>query len=271
MSLKFNINKLNLTLLNNNFCVKDLNDKILYLSDNLKEKLDNMTLVIDAVYYYNNLYYEKQKIKVNLDNKPYYIETYTDITKYYNEIIKLSETIKHLKNENADLKIDDLTKLPVRKELNSYLERTKYTKDTKIFVMCDIDNFKKINDTLGHAIGDLFLNRFGHHLLDNVRIEDFVGRYGGEEFLIIFNTDSIDVVVTRLKKVISSLMEDKILKKYQLNNVTFSAGIYILKANSYTKLAIENVDKAVYYVKINGKNGIAIYDDEKNDFTMLGK
>lgn len=271
MSLKFNINKLNLTLLNNNFCIKDLNDKILYLSDNLKGMFDNMILIIDNVYNYNNLYYEKQKTEVTLDNETYYIETYTDITKHYNEIIKLNKIIRSLKSENINLKIDEVTKLPVRKELNSYLERTKYTKDTKICVMCDIDNFKKVNDTYGHVIGDLFLCRFGHHLLDNVRVEDFVGRYGGEEFLLIFNTDSIDVVVTRLNKVISSLMEDKLLEKYQLNNVTFSAGMYILKANSDTKLAIENVDKAVYYVKINGKNGIAIYDDEKNDFTMLGK
>ena len=146
---------------------------------------------------------------------------------------------------------DSLTKLKNRRAITN-LEQY----DSIIF--CDIDYFKKINDQYGHHTGDLVLVEISSILKENVRETDFVGRWGGEEFLILLKNcdikDAYDKAVI-LKK------EMKLLSKKMGFNITLSFGINSLNKDNL-KNAINDADKAMYKSKKDGRNKITIYQQK---------
>ena len=95
----------------------------------------------------------------------------------------------------------------------------------------------------------------GKIINENIGANDFAGRYGGEEFLIIFATDNTSIVKRRI---------DKINKMFNINsnslNLSFSAGISIYNKDKTIHETIEEADVALYYIKKNGKNNSAIYN-----------
>jgi len=120
--------------------------------------------------------------------------------------------------------------------------------------MCDIDNFKKVNDRYGHLTGDSVLKSVGKILRENTRFSDVVGRYGGEEFSIIFPNTSPDKAVLALEKL------RKIVERYNFDGVkiTMSFG-----CSSFPKEGIKSpedllakADEALYVAKSKGKNRV---------------
>lgn len=118
----------------------------------------------------------------------------------------------------------------------------------------DVDNFKQVNDTLGHSAGDSLLHAIAVTIRHNIRLSDTVSRLGGDEFAILMpETDSDNA-----KKAINKLHE-YLIKMVQQNKypVTFSIGVvschYLCKFDELIKAA----DKLMYSVKSRGKNGIA--------------
>ncbi|MEG2322389.1 MAG: GGDEF domain-containing protein [Bacilli bacterium] len=213
--------------------------------DKIKE---NVLLIEDNIYKYKNKFYEYDNKIITLDNVEYKIETYNDITRFQNLIMELKE--------------DKITTLPNRNEIENFIERHKEYHNDMIFVLCDIDDFKQINDTYGHQMGDYILNKVGIIFKENVRGKDFVGRYGGEEFLLIFKTNDLHIVEKRLEKIRLSILKDEKDKVDEEIKVYFSAGIARYKENDNIKDIINRADMASYYVKEHGKNGDAIYDDK---------
>lgn len=128
-------------------------------------------------------------------------------------------------------------------------------------VMCDADNFKGINDTYGHNLGDRVLKLIAENLNSNTRHDDIVCRYGGDEFLVIFQFCSLNVVVDRMKKIQESI--EKIGIDLGIN-VTLSIGIAESKNGLSLDDAIIQADKALYFSKGNGKSQISIYERVKN-------
>lgn len=167
---------------------------------------------------------------------------------------------KHLKELSIR---DGLTQLYNRRYIFKLfkLEIEKFEKNNHplSISIIDIDHFKKINDRFGHIMGDEVLKNIANVLGKNLRHGDHIGRYGGEEFLIILpNTRSEEAleIIQRIKTIINELVwKEKDLK------VSFSGGIVEINLkNSYDKLedAIDIADKLLYKAKDNGRNQIEV-------------
>lgn len=127
--------------------------------------------------------------------------------------------------------------------------------------MLDIDDFKRINDTFGHPVGDEILKGLVEELMTNARDSDIVARYGGEEFAIIFPDipgRSAADAANRMR----DLVERREFKVPQLNRVlriTVSVGVAIYPGDGVTNAdLISRADAALYFAKKNGKNRVAI-------------
>lgn len=154
---------------------------------------------------------------------------------------------------------DSLTSLFTRRyffeRFNEELNRSKRHNFKFSFLMIDIDDFKKCNDTYGHMVGDVILRETAKVIKESVREIDLVARYGGEEFSIILpETDrkgSI-LVAERIRRKI----EDNIFKAYDEKlKVTVSIGLSVYPEDSEnSEDIVEKADKALYAAKSSGKN-----------------
>lgn len=200
-------------------------------------------MVYENVYKFDDNYYKNKTKFIKIDDLEYKIEYLENITKYIEFIL----TIKK----------DKITGLATRDDLEDYVSKLR---KSSIFVLCDIDDFKKVNDNYGHPVGDQVLNILGNIIKENIREKDFAGRYGGEEFLIIFDTDNVEIVKKRI---------DKMNKEFNLRgknlNLSFSAGISYYAENKTISETIKEADIALYYVKRNGKNGSIVYSKELDE------
>jgi two-component system, cell cycle response regulator len=126
----------------------------------------------------------------------------------------------------------------------------------------DIDNFKQVNDTYGHASGDTILRNFAAYLKHAVREEDYVIRYGGEEFLLLMPGISGNAAANRLRDMLEGYMQ----KPQELTQETiynsFTAGISSNSNEQRFSLhqLIERADQALYYGKRNGKQQVNVYE-----------
>ncbi len=132
-------------------------------------------------------------------------------------------------------------------------------------IMTDIDFFKNVNDTYGHAVGDLVLKSVSKVMRTQLREYDIAGRYGGEEFVILLPFTKIEeakMVAERLraaienKKIdISQIVPDNDTKEIR---VTISLGVYQLKNSDSEADLLQNADKALYKAKETGRNKVVI-------------
>jgi diguanylate cyclase (GGDEF)-like protein len=133
--------------------------------------------------------------------------------------------------------------------------------------LLDIDNFKKVNDTFGHPVGDDILKGLVAELMTNARDTDVVARYGGEEFAIIFPdtpAHSARDAANRLR----ALVESRVFAPPQLGktlHITVSVGIAVYPQDGLTPAdLISRADAALYFAKKNGKNRVAAAGDAMN-------
>jgi diguanylate cyclase len=120
--------------------------------------------------------------------------------------------------------------------------------------LIDIDNFKKLNDTLGHATGDLALKALAAAVRERLRPADHLARFGGEEFVVLLpDTDDADAqqVLTRLQR---GLTEALFLHEGREVFVTFSAGVTAWRTGEPLQSTLERADEALYEAKRTGKN-----------------
>lgn len=165
-----------------------------------------------------------------------------------------------------ELEIDPLTQLYNRRYLGNYLDGAfAYCKDNngKMYIaMADIDDFKKINDTYGHEVGDYILSLLGEIIRNNAMGKYRGFRYGGEEFALLFSHDDKKRVVDTLEKIREDFLHysEKAGKKIP---ATISIG-YAGFSKTYDSPAVwlGNADKALYKAKRNGKNQSVHYTAE---------
>ncbi|MDX1692428.1 MAG: diguanylate cyclase [Ketobacteraceae bacterium] len=155
---------------------------------------------------------------------------------------------------------DALTELPNRQAYNEHIER-EYSRWKRrsyplSIAICDIDNFKAINDNLGHLRGDKVLKLVARELSRRVRNEDFVARYGGEEFIIVMPDTDEPSAVAAVEKV-RACIEDC---PFNFNNeripVTASFGVTSFYDNDTIESCFERADKALYKAKAAGRNRV---------------
>jgi two-component system, cell cycle response regulator len=161
---------------------------------------------------------------------------------------------------------DSLTNLENRGEIISLLQRElargRRERSTVGIVLADLDHFKKINDTLGHSAGDAVLQETARRLRAALRVYDGVGRYGGEEFLLVLPGCDFPAALQRAEAVRHAI-EEKVMPCPQGNvTVTLSVGVTVADCSSDTsvELLLERADTALYRAKNSGRNRVEYCD-----------
>lgn len=193
----------------------------------------------------------KEKVKnIELETK------YEDTLKVQEQISKLAYT-------------DSLTELPNRIGFTNMLDNVMDTlrlEETISILKLNMDDFKIINDTLGHSYGDELLIDVTHRLKQAVTQDDYFARFGGDEFIVLSqNITDISLYEDKIKKIMKVFSYPFALSGKEFF-VTVSIGVVLIpKDGKTTQVLLKNVDSAMYAAKANGKNTYCYYDETMNE------
>ncbi len=158
--------------------------------------------------------------------------------------------------------IDPLTNLMNRASFDSLLNQTitekKLSPENSYFALMDIDFFKKINDNFGHLYGDEVLILLARAMAESFRSNDWLFRYGGEEFAVVLHHLDHDEAISSLERFRRKIEETNFP---QVGQVTISIGFSAIVAHEPSSSLIDRADQALYYVKNNGRNQTLCYED----------
>lgn len=161
---------------------------------------------------------------------------------------------------------DSLTGLPNRKlfsdRLGIVLAQAKRNKKKVGIVMLDLDNFKDVNDTLGHDVGDILLKAVAERLSGTLRKSDTVARFGGDEFVLIFpDMEVIEEAIQVVQKIIDRFHKPFLIDTHQLV-VTTSIGIAVYPNDGMDEeILMKNADIAMYQAKQAGRARYQLYKE----------
>ena len=176
--------------------------------------------------------------------------TEAEIMKLHLELDRVSAQARH----------DPLTGALNRKGLDEALNRELANVRRKETPLCvaflDIDNFKRINDDLGHSTGDQALAHLAQVARESMRPQDTLARYGGEEFVILLPDTPLDKGIEAMTRLQRELTKKFFLSGTEKVLITFSAGVAQLVANESGADAIKRADQAMYLAKRAGKNRV---------------
>lgn len=194
------------------------------------------------------------------DNRlSHYIASFTDISERKKAEAQISQLAYH----------DTLTGLVNRFSLQGQLDQAVAMAQREhhllAVIFLDVDRFKTINDTMGHAIGDELLVEVAQRLLDNVRGSDIVARLGGDEFVIVLTELDTPTAAARLAdKILQALQRAFHIQNNELHT-TASLGIALFPADGTdSETLMKNADTAMYHAKSEGRNNIQFFTAEMN-------
>ena len=182
-----------------------------------------------------------------------FIVVYLDIT----ERKKAERIIRHMAH------FDSLTGLANRahfsEKLDGLLNQKRQGDDNVALALIDLDNFKNVNDTYGHPMGDALLQRVSEILKYQIRDNDFAARVGGDEFAILFpNIHEMEEIMHPLKRMLEQLMQPIVIKGVTIKiGASIGVSLYPQHAHSMESL-IKAADEALYLVKESGRGNIEI-------------
>ncbi len=178
------------------------------------------------------------------------IQTDAELLKLHEELDRVSTQARH----------DPLTGALNRKGLEEAVEREISSVRRKETPLCmallDIDNFKKLNDTMGHVTGDNALAHLAKVARESMRPQDTLARYGGEEFVILLPDTPLDKGIEAMTRLQRELTTKFFLSGAEKILITFSAGVAQLAPDETGGEAIRRADKAMYLAKRAGKNRV---------------
>lgn len=155
---------------------------------------------------------------------------------------------------------DTLTSLANRRKFNEDFEKViknSHKKTNKVLLfLIDIDDFKYVNDTYGHLIGDQVLKRVALVLKASLRKNDKIARWGGEEFAILLEDTSLENGLHIAEKLSAAIKTDVQIQEMIEKPLTLSMGVGALKSSDSQDGLIQKVDKALYRAKEQGKDSI---------------
>lgn len=191
------------------------------------------------------------------------------VEKEQNDARRLESLSRQVGSLKSDLEMakqasvtDRLTGASNRLYFDSYiansLERYVLSGARFSLLMCDLDDFKKINDSFGHKEGDSVLKTFVSECRALIRIEDVLARYGGEEFAIVLSGVSLRKAIRRAQKICSRIASSRYLVESQgtsrLLTFTTSIGVAEVRPDDTVDTLLDRADRALYMAKRTGKN-----------------
>lgn len=239
-------------------------DAITYIScihhDDKKQVIQEVAKAIqDKLYFFKHKPYRV----VTKDGDIKWILDSTVIVRDENH--KITNFVGYLTNisalKNSELKLqklsrtDQLTKVCNRMHIDDVLQNQYYrfyrANETTSIILLDIDFFKNVNDDYGHLVGDSVLIEFAKILLSSIRKGDVLGRWGGEEFLIILPHTNLNQAIKLAKKLQKIIFENNFST---INHKTASFGVSTFERGMSVETLIDSADKALYLSKENGRN-----------------
>lgn len=179
---------------------------------------------------------------------------------------------KRLKRVAIDANTDALTGIYNRRAFNQKLSEILSDKKRKLSViMIDIDHFKRLNDTYGHLTGDKVLKFVASLIGKNIRGQDYLARFGGEEFVLILPDTPLDNALCVANNIRSYLSKQKLYdssNNEQLGRITLSMGVSCRVASDTPEKIIGRADQCLYLAKSQGRNK-ALCQKELSEVSML--
>jgi len=144
--------------------------------------------------------------------------------------------------------------------LGRELARSRREHVSTSILMCDLDHFKSVNDTYGHLAGDDVLKETAKRLLSSVRSYDLVGRYGGEEFLVILNNCNPAYALARAEQICKTIAQKPAQTSSGAVPITMSLGLLVSQEWDCLPLEelLQHADEALYAAKASGRNCVKI-------------
>jgi diguanylate cyclase len=175
---------------------------------------------------------------------------------------QLAERVDVLESElrrlSAEVSTDQLTQIANRRGLIAQFEIEQARRQREGSELCisllDIDNFKRLNDELGHAAGDIALKSLAHAVKQALRPTDMVARFGGEEFVVVLPGTPLDEAQQILSRLQRGLTGSLFMHEDKPVFVTFSAGVTAYRDGETLEAALERADQGLYQAKRTGKN-----------------
>ena len=203
---------------------------------------------------------KQKKLKMIFKQNHFLDAVKNDYVNYYNYISQQKQVESKLKYIGEH---DSLTGLITRPLMNDRIQQGILWSDRhkNMMAICflDIDDFKQVNDTYGHIIGDQLLIEISKRLKRCLRKTDSIARVGGDEFIfILLEINSEDAAINVIKKIFQCFKIPFQIDDLSIT-VTYSIGVSLYPKDGKKSL-IEKSDSAMYYVKKNGKNNFKIFD-----------
>ncbi|MDD3239464.1 MAG: diguanylate cyclase [Lachnospira sp.] len=186
----------------------------------------------------------------------------TDILKLNDEISDIGRSVMHMQKALKELvELDALTKIYNRRSgenrLKDIIKKSEDRNTSFSIAIGDIDFFKKVNDTYGHDAGDIVLQQTARILKNGVVSHGFVSRWGGEEFLLVFERGEYEDCVEITKQIMEDIQKNDVeLSDGTSIRVTMTFGITEVKSGEEIRLIFNRADTLLYYGKENGRSQV---------------
>lgn len=208
----------------------------------------------------NQLFRENQKL----------IQELKDLTLNLEKAVEKRTLELKLANERlSELAMTDpltglLNKRAFSKKLLEEVDRTSRYHHALTVAMIDVDHFKHFNDTEGHVLGDEALKKIAQILSGNLRKSDSVGRFGGEEFIIMMPETKIQSGLEICERLRSSIEQERFQGREKASYLTISIGLSVFpEAGETAESLINSADSALYEAKQSGRNRVMTYQHVK--------
>jgi len=181
---------------------------------------------------------------------------------HHTQMNVLQESLENMQTAHTHLKkkayTDSLTDLPTKETIKTQLSKDLLElydhRGSVYLIMADLDFFKKINDEYGHLTGDYVLKDVANRIRQSLRDVDMVGRYGGEEFIILLKHKTLEQAQLIAERIRTHIDSSPINANGQSIDVTLSQGLACGYADDSAETLIERADKALYEAKGSGRN-----------------
>jgi diguanylate cyclase len=221
------------------------------------ERFEEITLLDDIKRIKSELVREVDNMRAMVREKENLDQKALDALSSQVDVLK-----KELDKARHTANTDGLTGINNRKALDDYLqrlvERNTVTRAPFSLLMMDLDDFKQLNDTYGHTVGDRMLLAFAQKCRATVRSDDFLARYGGEEFTLILPGASLRNATKKAKQVCRSVAAAKYAAddspRADVVAITVSIGVSTYRKGDTVKSLVDRADQCLYKAKAAGKN-----------------